>query len=619
MRLLLFSFSISFLSASVSLQAQLRCTEAAATKIPWKQHINGPATAAMTFLKPVQQEMQRIVPQPPGGLELTYGLFNATGEKNKSLANTQATEAYFMIKDIVCENWNGVKKIIPEGETGCWIYVRCNDLDNLMNKYLSSTDLRYNETELRMYTGDLRLQKNENGLRGIYVYNDNDEQTFTAWYFAPVERLPVRLVTKKEFAQAYRSHWIKAFNDRIASLEKSIAGSANSKKYIESDQHMKPEDKKKVLQSLINSDAEALKIIEQCKNQQQDCIQRTALLMQAADADKPMQVGYVNPMGYEPERLEIKGKAHFIYMEDPSFYNNNLPKARPQFAIASLRRQDVSDAKTNFINLVESSFNWNVIRTMVGAAPEAKPVTIRDAGNSPTGNTGAAVTGNNIGKPVNGIYFSDDFSNSTTNMPPKGWTVSDNTAVVKSGTDASGNWLAARTTGLYFPDYAVLQLPAAFTLEFDVRWNKDISYYSPLLQFHIGAANYDNTLKRYDRAQVNINSYTSARMERICLWLDPYWNNTGRSGIQVFDSRGGYIYDKNDKATQFYKEKNNVHVKLIRKNTQLTVYFNNDQVWVLPDAMKENTRWNFFGFGLTNAPNAAPGDEILIGNVVLRE
>jgi hypothetical protein len=62
-----------------------------------------------------------------------------------------------------------------------------------------------------------------------------------------------------------------------------------------------------------------------------------------------------------------------------------------------------------------------------------------------------------------------------------------------------------------------------------------------------------------------------------------------------------------------------VHVKLVRNKTQLTIYFNDEQVWDVPDPLKENIRWNFFGFGLTNAPNAAPGDEFYIGNVVLKE
>lgn len=612
---LLLALSICFYNTA---PAQLRCPEAAATKLPWKQTAYAGSNPAAAFMKPVYAEMQRLFPQPPGGLELTYGLFNATGAKQKALANTQATEAYFMVKDIVCENWNGVKKIIPEGETGCWIYVRCNDMDNLMNNYLAATELQYNNTELRMYTGDLRLSKNENGLRGIYVYNDNDEQTFTGWYFAPVERLPVRLVTKKEFAAAYRTRIIKQFDERIASLQKTMAASPGMKKNVEADNHMSPGEKKKVLQSITDGDAAALKVIQDCKAKQEDCMRLTTIMMQAADADKPMQVGYVNPMGYEPERLEVKGKAHYVYMEDPAFFSNSLPKAKPQYAVASIRRQDISPAKTSLINTVESSFNWNVVRSMVGASPEGKALTITTAGNSATGATAGIInTGN--GKPQNGIWYSDDFSASTSGLAPKGWTVSDNTAIVKNIAGAPGNWLAAKTTGLFFPDYAVLQLPASFTIEFDLRWNKDISYYSPNLQFHIGAAQYDNTLKRYDRAQVNLNSYTSARMDRVCLWLDPYWNSDGRSGIQVFDNRGGYLYDKSNKATQFYKERNQVHVKLVRNKAQLTVYFNDEQVWDLPDALKETVRWNFFGFGLTNAPNAAPADELFIGNVVLRE
>ena len=33
--------------------------------------------------------------------------------------------------------------------------------------------------------------------------------------------------------------------------------------------------------------------------------------------------------------------------------------------------------------------------------------------------------------------------------------------------------------------------------------------------------------------------------------------------------------------------------------------------------MSENTRWNFFGFGLSNAPNAEQGDEFYVSNIRL--
>ena len=86
--------------------------------------------------------------------------------------------------------------------------------------------------------------------------------------------------------------------------------------------------------------------------------------------------------------------------------------------------------------------------------------------------------------------------------------------------------------------------------------------------------------------------------------------------MQVFDNRGGYKLDKADKTQIYYKNKNLVKVKLVRQGSLLTVYFNGTKM--TEDAvMSENTRWNFFGFGLSNAPNAEQGDEFYVRNIRL--
>lgn len=106
-------------------------------------------------------------------------------------------------------------------------------------------------------------------------------------------------------------------------------------------------------------------------------------------------------------------------------------------------------------------------------------------------------------------------------------------------------------------------------------------------------------------------------MERVALWIDPHWNNEyGRYGLQVFDARGGYKLDKADKTQIYYKDKNLVKVKLVRSGPRLAVYFNGTKM--TEDAvLGESTLWNFFGFGLSSAPNADPSDEFYVSNIRL--
>ena len=126
-------------------------------------------------MKPVIQEMQRVFPQPPKGLEITYGIFDAMDIKAATPNDIQYYESFFMIKDIVCLKTQGKNYIEPEGVTGNWIYFRANDFKgfavdgNSGDLVLAGTDLRLN------MSGDIRLEENKNGMKSIYFFNENNE------------------------------------------------------------------------------------------------------------------------------------------------------------------------------------------------------------------------------------------------------------------------------------------------------------------------------------------------------------------------------------------------------------------------------------------------------------
>jgi hypothetical protein len=607
------------LFAGQQTSAQYHCDEAAAKTIPWQLRPETKTGERAKYLKPLFTEMQRLFPQPPPGLQVTYGIFDARGGVQRFSKGTDFYEFFLMIKDIVCEKQsNGQRKIVPEGETGCWFYARPNDFRNLMRTFMNSTVLYLPGTELPLYSGDVRLVENEKGMMNIYVFNQDEEQTFAGWFFSARKDLPIRKVTKKELAQAFRSQKLKELEERNQSLQKTLNASKEGYKRAAADNNYpNAGEKEKLLQSYIDGDKRIVEIIEENKTTMDKCRQQTEAMMRAADAEAPAYESEMNDLMFGPQRKADKNsQSRFVYAEDETWFNKSLPKAQPQFVVAYLRRQDITPAKTAFIKKIEDAFDWNVVRKMVGAAPLPQPLTISDLGSTPGGYTSGALPQDKVPAANSGVYFSEDFSSATEGKPPVKWTISNSSAMVK---EINGKkCLALKNEGLFFPDYAVLQLPQHFTLSFDLSWNPGISYYSPSFMVHIGAAEYDNTLKRYNRQQVNANAYTAAAMERICLWIDPHWNDIGHYGIQVFDKRGGFLRKDAFTAAQFHKERNVVQVKLVRRGATLRVYFNGDLVNELAE-MQANIRWNFIGFGLGNDANADPADEFYLSNIRLMQ
>jgi hypothetical protein len=568
-----------------------------------------------TSMKPVIQEMQRIFPQPPKGLEITYGIFDAMGIKDSAPNDIQYYESFFMVKDIVCLKYQGKNEIAPEGETGNWIYFRANDFTVFLNNYTSPSSISLPSKGAKLYvTGNIRLEENRNGLKSIYFFNENNEQKFAGWYFSESKTMPFRRITNFELALSYQEYWLNKFDEDIKRLEGVLETSKKTFARVSSEKGaMTEKEKQNFFKSLSDGDKQTQLIIDRYKAQREDCIKRTNALMTASDAKNDAYIKNLNDLIYEPNDLTAGGgKGKYVYVENREIFDKTLPKSKPQFMTVQLRRQDTSPAKTAFTKKFEDEFDFNVIRKMVGMKPMPTSPTISSMGNTPIINTEKP-----IANETSSETFFEDFTDANIGQAPAKWTVSNNSAIVKDKIGQAGKWLAMSKEGLFFPDYAVLALPKNFTLEFDVSWTKSISYYSPSFYFHLGAAPFDNTLKRYDRELVNINAYTSAKMERVALWIDPHWNNeNGRYGLQVFDARGGYKLDKSDKTQIYYKNKNLVKVKLVRQGSLLTVYFNGTKM-TEDVVLSETIRWNFFGFGLSNAPNAEQGDEFYLSNIRL--
>lgn len=582
--------------------------DAANSQTVWQERPETRSGAWANGLRSIHQEMKRVFPQPPKGLEVTYGIYDAMGKDLAPAGVTDYFEGFYMIKDIVCEGGRAV----PQGATGSWIYFRVNDFALSMAGRSSNLKLVANGAETPIVPArDIRLVESRNGLTGIYVFNEDNQQQLTGWMVSSLKKPPFRRISRAELGGAMRAFWTKKFDEDVARLKRSIAQSKISEDRVRRDSSMSAADKESFLKSLRESDRQSQAAIDRFESQRGEMMKLTEALMRGPDANADAFVRGLADYDFNPANYSATGDGFHLYVEDRSAYDQRLQKSQPQLIVASFTRDTSSAAKIAMTRKFEKEFDFNAVRRAVLVNPLEAAITIEDIGSTPGGTLTGPVSPSE--KLPAGTLFEADFGAMPAGKSPQNWTMSKTSAIVRN--DGEGNLLMLREAGLYYPDWATLALPQKFSIEFEVSWPKEISYYSQDFVFHLGAANYDNALKLYDRAQVAPNAYTSARMPRLQLWIDPHWNGNGRWGIDLFDARGGYVYRKSDKTDIWFKDKNNIRVRITRDGGALGIYFNDKLVVSEPGIMTENVRWNFFGFGLTEAPNAAESDRFYLGNV----
>ncbi len=345
------------------------------SSLTWKFRPETKSGNWATSMKPVIREMQRLFPQPPKGLEVTYGIFDAMDIRAASRNDIQYYESFFMIKDIVCLKYQGKNIIEPEGETGNWIYFRANSFNLILNNYVSKTNLMLSLTDLTLYAAnDIRIEENKNGMKSIYIFNENNEQTFAGWYFSDKKTLPYRRISKFEFAQSYREYWFKKTAGEIKRLESVLATSQKTFNRVSAEKGTMTEaEKQKFFQSLREGDQKTQQYIDGYKSQRDDAIRFTDKILKAPDAQSEAHVINFNEILNQPKEIRFGSeKGRYIYVENREIFDNKLPKWQPQFVTAQLRRQDTSRAKTAFTKKFEDEFDFNVIRKMLGMKPLPK-------------------------------------------------------------------------------------------------------------------------------------------------------------------------------------------------------------------------------------------------------
>jgi hypothetical protein len=555
----------------------------------------------VTAIKPILAEMQRVFPQPPKGLSMRNSVFSFI-DLEATPNEVHRYQGYFVIRNLVCNRMSGMNRIQPKEGPESNVYFTINEMpSNLADEF----------EHLR--TGDYRIVENPNGIKTLYNFNEKGEQEFMGWYFSENKGLPFRRLSKGELAQKFREYWVKKLDYRIKELETMLANTEKNIAEIAARTNVSAKQNQELIQAIRKADVERKKDLATAKAQREDCLRRTDAITKSPDAKSDARVTMALA-SYETAELDEKfSRGQYVMVENKDFFDKKLPKWQPQFILASMLRVDNSEAQIAFNNKFENEFDFNVLRKMVGMSPMAKAVTISGMGGTVGSEPDKKTETPNV-ESANGVMFSEDFSNAALEQKPPRWTVSNDTATVKNIEEQPGKWLALKKEGLFYPDFSLLVLPSKFTLEFDVSWNKNISYNSPNFVFHIGEAPYDNTLKSYDKEQIN----QSMEMNRIELWLDPHWNSAGRYGFTRYNNRGGYIKEISDKTSAFYKQDNRVRVKIVRDGARMTVYLNDKTTLQDPKiALDENIRWNFFGFGLWGGGNADAMDEFYLSNIRL--
>jgi OmpA-OmpF porin, OOP family len=191
------------------------------------------------------------------------------------------------------------------------------------------------------------------------------------------------------------------------------------------------------------------------------------------------------------------------------------------------------------------------------------------------------------------LLWSENFAQSVTGNFPKGWNTNASAEVVDN--EDKSKALLITKDGVYIP-LGVTNLPAEFTLQFDLSCSSNYSYYSSPFQvmFASLASKKEFTV---------LKQYNPHNKDVVKVWLHPHnaASNGGYSGYELFEK--GVKQSSNESNTsQFFASGGpaSVKVSIWREKQSLRVYFNEEKVWDLPQAFDETANYNSLVFGISH-------------------
>jgi len=191
------------------------------------------------------------------------------------------------------------------------------------------------------------------------------------------------------------------------------------------------------------------------------------------------------------------------------------------------------------------------------------------------------------------LLWSENFQGTFAGNFPKGWNTNA-TAEVVDNEDKTKALLLTKD-GVYIP-LAVTNLPAEFTLQFDLSCSSNYSYYSSPFQvmFASLASKKEFTV---------LKQYNPHNKDLVKLWLHPHnaASNGGYSGYELLE-KGVKQSSNEGNTSQFFADGGSASVKvsICREKQRLRVYLNEEKIWDLPQAFDQTANYNSIVFGISH-------------------
>jgi hypothetical protein len=564
----------------------------------WKQ---GKHSSQWAITVPIQQELKRIFqPSLPDGIHATFGV--AWGDNTLMGAGTPADySSFLMLKKF--EYSSHTKLIKPEGETGCWIYFQPNTLTRSHWSLPGRVDkIKYNGGHDWLFVCNLKMETDANGNRVLYTSAYGTESVMEGYCFSGNGKIPVRRLTRRELFTSYTLHMNKLWNEWIDKYEKTISTDERHYNGLTAEQKKQenywPELIKRNQNSLAEFKQKKSALAEWYNNQ-----------LHSANLDLPAVVENLFE-DMDVKKLDVKQGYH-VWLDDPSFFDKTKPQDTPQFLFLKIRRQDSDLPKKLFMDRFYEAFNLDVLCNMTGE-PVKRPGTVNTLNASLTTAKKETQTEQDKKGPVL-INFQQDNSGSY----PGRWYGMKNIVVQDYG---NSKWLALSKAGYWYPRQFNKTMEDGFSLSFNLEWNKDISYYNGLFAVTLAEMEYDNVMEGF-KTTGNQADYASfydsyaVNFNRVILYFDPHFNNGGQLQVVVMEKSGTSRLSQKILLSNFYKEKNQHRLTIIRKGQQLVVKDNGIAIATVDGVFSGSASYNAYIFSRYRANNELASDTYYLNNI----
>ncbi|HUR66167.1 MAG TPA: OmpA family protein [Chitinophagaceae bacterium] len=190
---------------------------------------------------------------------------------------------------------------------------------------------------------------------------------------------------------------------------------------------------------------------------------------------------------------------------------------------------------------------------------------------------------------------------------PLGWKT-DASAEVVTVNGKPGKWLKVSKKGVFYPEF-INDLPANFTLEFDVAVNTDWNEWPVVLNI---------TNLKTPKEYTNYYHYVDWKgTHTIHMQFAPAIVDVRQGNSKLVVGRSGNHDVNNDVA---YKTWNNAdlnfaHISLWRQDKRLRVYLNGEKIWDVQEVFDPASKYNAITFA--HAGNNNPDNYFLLSNIRL--